>query len=86
MTSREEPFHLADEPTSATVDLLVGSLQSDHLSRAVSPKNHAHRVRVIRQQSILLASSSLSENDKRKAKRQRKDARPGDHRDEGGEG
>jgi hypothetical protein len=59
MISREERFHLADEPTSA---------------------------RVIRQQSNLLASAGLSENDKRDAKRRRKEARPEDHREEGGEG
>ena len=86
MIGREEHFHLTDEPTRATVDLLVSSLRSDHLRRAVSPKNDAHRARVIRQQAILLSSSEASESDKREAKRQRKEARPDDTRDEGGEG
>ena len=86
MLSSTKPFHLADEPTRASVDLLVSSLRHDHDRRAVSPKNHAHRARVIRQQSILLASSGATESDKGQAKRQRKEARPEDHREEGGEG
>jgi hypothetical protein len=54
LSRNAEGFRLSDEPTRASVDLLVISLREDHVTRSVSPKNHAHRSGVIRQQSELL--------------------------------
>lgn len=78
-------FKLLDEPTISSVELLVVNLGDDNARRSVSPKNHAHRSRVIRQQSMLLERQRL-ENQSRADKRERKEARPADHRDEGKQG
>ena len=51
-------FHLPDEPTQATVSSLVQSLRDDSARKGVSPRNYAHRLRVIRQQKVLLANQS----------------------------
>jgi len=53
-------FHLPDEPSDLSVGKLVLSLRSDCQNKAVSPKNYAHRARVIRQQSELLAHAERS--------------------------
>lgn len=47
-------FDLADVPSAASVGRLIANLRADHLRRSVSPENHAHRSRVIRQQTALL--------------------------------
>lgn len=49
-------LHLPDEPTEATVSSLVQSLRDDSARKGVSPRNYAHRLRVIRQQNVLLAN------------------------------
>src|SRR5690348_16978360 len=49
------PPHLPHEPTDVSVRKLVLSLRSDCQNKGVSAKNYAHRARVIRQQSELLA-------------------------------
>ena len=85
----EQPFHLPDEPSELSVSLLIHSLRADSATRGVSPKNYAHRSRVIRQQSDLLALN-LAEDAEQKsqvlAKRLRKASRAPDHREEGGQG
>jgi len=48
------PFHLPDEPSDLSVRVLILSLRSDCENKGVSPKNYAHRSRVIRQQTELL--------------------------------
>jgi hypothetical protein len=48
-------FDLPDEPTAATISALVQSLRDDSARRGVSPRNYSHRLRVIRQQKLLLA-------------------------------
>lgn len=55
-------FHLSDEPTESSVSLLRSKLRGDAAKGTVSPNAHAHRSRVIRQQSRLLelARSSLA--------------------------
>ena len=50
-----QPFHLTEEPTELSVSLLARSLRIDSATKGVSPKNYAHRSRVIRQQTELLA-------------------------------
>lgn len=85
----EEPFHLTDEPTELSVSLLVLRLRTDSDTKGVSPKNYAHRLRVIRQQTELLARNAAGgadEKSKALAKRTRKAARAPDHREEGGQG
>lgn len=85
----EEPFHLTDEPTELSVSLLVLRLRTDSDTKGVSPKNYAHRLRVIRQQTELLArnaAGAADEKSKELAKRMRKAARAPDHREEGGQG
>jgi len=85
----EQPFRLLDEPSELSVAFLVRSLRDDSTTKGVSPKNHAHRSRVIRQQTKLLAlrvAHDADENSKRLAKRMRKASRAPDHRDEGGQG
>jgi hypothetical protein len=54
-------FHLPDEPTESSVSLLRSKFRDDSARGTVSPNAHAHRSRVIRQQSRLLelARSSL---------------------------
>jgi len=56
-----EPFHLPDEPSTLSVDLLVRRLRGDSTKKEISPKNYAHRLRVIRQQTELLARQSTSQ-------------------------
>lgn len=51
-------FHLPDEPTAATIAALVQSLRDDSARKGVSPRNYAHRLRVIRQQKLLLIEQS----------------------------
>ena len=85
----EEPFHLTDEPTESSLSLLVVRLRTDSDTKGVSPKNYAHRLRVIRQQTELLARNAAGgadEKSKALAKRTRKAARAPDHREEGGQG
>jgi len=53
-------FHLPDEPSSSSVELLVRRLRDDSTKKEISPKNYAHRLRVIRQQKELLARQSSS--------------------------
>jgi len=54
-------FELVDVPTAESVDLLIANLQSDHVRRSVSPRNHAHRSRVIRQQTARLRLLAVSD-------------------------
>lgn len=85
----ERPFHLSDDPTEVSVSLLIRRLDTDLATRGVSPKNHAHRSRVIRQQSELLAkkvAGDAAERSKQLAKAMRKASRAPDHREQGGEG
>jgi len=49
-------FHLPDEPSELSLRSLTRSLNDDCVMKGVSPKNYAHRSRVIRQQTKLLAS------------------------------
>src|SRR5690349_4222082 len=56
-----KPFHLADEPTESSVSLLRSRFRDDTGSGTVSPKAHAHRSRVIRQQSRLLELAQSSD-------------------------
>jgi hypothetical protein len=53
-------FHLPDTPSDESIRLLTLNLQSDSESKGVSAKNYAHRSRVIRQQTELLARRRLS--------------------------
>ena len=85
----QNAFHLPDEPTELSVDSLVRSLRADLATRGLSPRNHAHRLRVIRQQVELLARNTAANADevsKQLAKRSRKANRAPDHREVGGEG
>jgi hypothetical protein len=43
-----------EEPSDLSIRLLALSLSSDCENRGVSPRNYAHRARVIRQQTELL--------------------------------
>jgi len=68
-TLRESPvsnpaFHLPDEPSELSLRLLVCRLRDDSARRGVSPRNYAHRLRVIRQQTELLARQSAGDGDK----------------------
>lgn len=84
----ENLFHLSDEPSEQSVSLLIRNLNADLATVGVSPKNHAHRSRVIRQQTELLARNTAggaNEQSKQLAKRLRKASRAPDHRDVGGE-
>ena len=84
-----QPTHLAEEPTELSISLLVRSLKRDSATKGVSPRNYAHRSRVIRQQKDLLARKTLGDADeinKQSAKRLRKTSRAPDHREEGGQG
>lgn len=85
----KQPFHLTDEPSELSVSLLIRSLRADSELKGVSPKNYAHRSRVIRQQTELLALKIVDDADeknKQLAKRARKASRSPDHREEGGQG
>ena len=85
----EQPFLLSDEPSELSLSLLVRSLRNDSATKGVSPKNYAHRSRVIRQQTELLAlnvAAASEEESKQLAKRMRKASRALDPRDEGGQG
>jgi hypothetical protein len=48
-------LNLPDEPTESSISALTRNLRSDSEKKGVSPKNYAHRARVIRQQKELLA-------------------------------
>jgi hypothetical protein len=50
----EPSFHLADVPSEMSVGILVHKLRDDAAKKEISPKNYAHRLRVIRQQTELL--------------------------------
>lgn len=52
--------HSPDAPSEGSIRLLTLSLQSDCETKGVSAKNYAHRSRVIRQQTELLARRCLS--------------------------
>ena len=85
----EQPFHLSDEPSELSVSSLIRSLRVDSATKGVSPKNYAHRSRVIRQQAELLAwktAGDADEQGEQLAKRTRKASRALDHREEGGQG
>jgi hypothetical protein len=53
-------FHLPDAPSNESICLLTRNLRSDSETKGVSAKNYAHRSRVIRQQTELLARRGLS--------------------------
>jgi hypothetical protein len=57
-------FHLPDEPSDLSVRLLTLNLRSDCENKGVSAKNYAHRARVIRQQTELLARQLTRDADK----------------------
>ena len=61
-------LQLRDEPSESSISLLNESLRSDCENKGVSAKNYAHRSRVIRQQTELLArrASSLATGEQRK--------------------
>jgi hypothetical protein len=85
----KQPFRLPDEPSELSVSLLNRSLRDDSALKGVSPKVYAHRSRVIRQQTELLAlrvARDADEDSKQLAKRMRKASRAPDHREEGGQG
>ena len=83
----EQPSHSNDEISESGVRLLVRSLQTDAATTGVSPRNHAHRSRVIRQQTDLLAQKLARDAaDKRDKANRRKASRAPDHREEGGQG
>jgi len=54
----EPSFHLSDEPSESGLGALVRRLRDDSAKKEISPKNYAHRLRVIRQQTELLARQS----------------------------
>jgi hypothetical protein len=57
-------FHLPDEPSDLSIRLLTHTLRSDCENKGVSSKNYAHRARVIRQQTELLARQLARDADK----------------------
>ena len=61
----EQPFHFTEEPTELSVSLLDRSLRVDSATKGVSPKNYAHRSRVIRQQTELLARKMAGDADRK---------------------
>ena len=76
-------------PSQSSVSLLIRNLTIDCATKGLNPKTHAHRSRVIRQQTELLAQRMASDVDvesKHLGKRNQKAARMPDHRDEGGQG
>ena len=85
----KQPLHPTDEPSELSVSLLTRSLQADSATKGVSSKNYAHRSRVIRQQTELLAlnmARDADEKSKQLAKRMRKASRSPDYREEAGRG
>ena len=85
----KQPFQLSDEPSEVSVSLLIRSLRTDSATSGVSPKVYAHRSRVIRQQTEILAlklAADAAEKNMQLAKRMRKASRAPDHREEGGQG
>lgn len=81
--------HLADKPTELSVNSLIARLKSDLATRGLSPKNHAHRLRVIRQQAELLAlnaATDVSERGSQKPQRSSKTSPTPDVCETGGEG
>ena len=61
----EQPFHFTEEPTELSVSLLDRSLRVESATKGVSPKNYAHRSRVIRQQTQLLARKMAGDADRK---------------------
>ena len=57
----EQPFRLSDKPSELSVSLLIRSLKTDSATRDVSPRNYAHRSRVIRQQTELLSQEKAGD-------------------------
>ena len=51
-------FHLSDQPSELSLRLLTRSLNDYSARNGLSPKNRAHRLRVIRQQTELFARQS----------------------------
>jgi hypothetical protein len=85
----KQPFQLSDEPSDVSVSLLIRSLRTDSATIGVSPRVYAHRSRVIRQQTEILALRVAADADEKSmqlAKRMRKASRAPDHREEGGQG
>ena len=85
----KKPSRLTDEPTEGSVGLLIRSLKTDSATRGVSPRNYAHRSRVIRQQTEILTLRMATDGHERSmqlAKRMRKASRAPDYREEGGQG
>lgn len=85
----QQSFHPSDEPTQLSISLLVRSLEVDSAMRGVNSKNYAHRSRVIRQQTELLAKKAATvapEDNQQSARIMREASRAPDHREEGGEG
>ena len=56
-------FHLPDVPSETSVETLVRRLREDSAKKQISPKNYAHRLRVIRQQTELLGRQSAASHD-----------------------
>jgi hypothetical protein len=85
----EQASHLSDKPSVLSVSLLIRSLKTDSATRGVSPRNYAHRSRVIRQQTKLLAQEMAgepAEKSRELAKGLRKASSAPDQREEGGQG
>ena len=85
----QQSFHVTEEPTDLSVRSLIRSLRIDSATKQVSAKSYAHRSRVIRQQTELVArkmTGVANETSKQLAKRLRKASRSTDHREEGGQG
>ena len=59
----EPSFHLPDWPSETSVSILVRRLRDDAAKKEISPKNYAHRLRVIRQQTELLGRQSTAAHD-----------------------
>jgi hypothetical protein len=51
----EPSFQSPAEQSQSDLDALVRRLRDDSAKKEISPKNYAHRLRVIRQQTKLLA-------------------------------
>lgn len=51
-------IHLSNEPSELSLRLLTRSLNDYSARNGLSPKNRAHRLRVIRQQTELFARQS----------------------------
>jgi len=83
-----KPFKLEDTPSEQGVSLLTRSLRDDCSNKGVSPKNYAHRSRVIRQQTERLALQVARDADQaanRLATEARNAPSSQQHRETGGE-